>query len=287
MIFIPIVRGELAEGDWCGELGITPCWEPMPQEPPIGVCNPDILSRKHFALCEGAMLTVPSIKEDKHLRNLIVYGASLEAAYDAPMTYPGTDLHDLIPDETGLHACIKDVLKTERRDRSTGRMVPQYAGNMTCIEFWRCYADFINAKRQFEATEKRGRIQLGENAYVPSLREQDCIRKMWEDTGDVAEAYDFCGASDIIPWWENGVTGLNDALRTKINVNIYDVLKASYTFATLEVIVPTTTVTARATMEEIKLHRMLLEAQLEARKKMSPWVYGLLAFGIGIVILRR
>lgn len=282
MIFT-VFAGDVQEGDWSGELGITPCWDPMPQEPPIGVCNPDVISRKYFALCEGVRLTVPTIKEDKHLRALIVYGASLEDAYNAPMTYPGTDLHDLIPEEAGLHACIRDVLNTQRVDISapTPKMVPQYPGNMTCIEFWRCYADFINAKRQFEATEKRGRIQIGENAFVPSLPEQDCIRKEWLNTGDVAEAYELCGAADIIPWWQDGVSGLNEALRVKINVNIYDVLRVSYTMT------PFTPTTPGVSMEELKRRREMLVALAKERKKTPAWVYGLIAFGIATVILRR
>lgn len=280
MIFPIAVGIGTDEGDWDGYRGITPCWDPMPAEPPIGVCNPDILSRKHFAFCEGVRLTVPNWQEDKFLRRLIVNENSLESSYRA------VGISSLIPEEVGLHACIKDVLETQRRDIPTGKMVPQYPGNMTCIEFWRCYANFINTKRQFEATEKRGRIELGENAYVPSLPEQNCIRKEWLNTGDVALAYETCGAGDIIPWWDNGVSGLNDALRTKINVNIYDVLKASYTFATVEVIVPTPTVTGRPTREDIKLQRMLLEAQLKARRKTSPWLYGVIAFGIGVVIMK-
>lgn len=284
MIFTHTVfAGDLPEGDWSGYLGITPCWDPMPQEPPIGVCDPDIIERKHFALCEGVRLTVPNIKEDKHLRSLIVYGASLEDAYNAPMTYPGTDLYDIIPEEAGLHACIRDVLETQRVDTSTGDMVPQYPGNMTCIEFWRCYADFINAKRE---TGEIGRIKLGDNAFVPSLPEQECIRKDWLDTGDVAGAYERCGASDIIPWWEGGLSGLNEAFKVKINVNIYDVLKASYTFATLEVIVPTPTIRT-PTMEEMRLRRAMLEALAKERKKTPAWIYGLIAFGVGALIMRK
>jgi len=284
MIFTQaVLAGDVQEGDWSGELGITPCWDPMPQEPPIGVCNPDVISRKYFGLCEGVRLTVPSIKEDKHLRSLIVYGAALEDAYNAPMTYPGTELYDLIPEETGLHACIRDVLETQRIDTSTGKMVPQYAGNMTCIEFWRCYADFINAKRE---TGETGRIKLGDNAYVPSLPEQECIRNDFVKTGDLGGAYERCGAGDIIPWWEGGLSGLISALRTKINVNIYDVLKASYTFANMEVIVPTPTITT-PTMDDIRRRRAMLEALAKERKKMPAWVYGLVAFGIGAVILQR
>lgn len=281
MIFIPVVTGKLQEeGDWDGHLGITPCWDPMPTEPPIGVCNPDVLSRKHFALCEGVRLTVPNKLEDRYLRRLIFN----ERIFSLETAYKQLGLSYIIPEDTGLHACIRDVLATPRVDTSTGDTVPQYPGNMTCIEFWKCYANLINARRE---TGETGRIKLGDDAYVPSLAEQECIRKEWLDTGHVAEAYERCGAGDIIPWWENGVTGLNDALRTKINVNIYDVLKASYTFAAMEVIVPTTTVTARATREDIRRGKEMLEAMARERKKTSPWVYGLIAFGIGVVILRR
>jgi hypothetical protein len=164
----------------------------------------------------------------------------------------------------------------------TGGMVPQYPGNMTCIEFWECYADFINAKRQFEATEKRGRIQLGENAFVPSLPEQECIRRDWVDTGDVAGAYKRCGAGDITPWWTNGVSGLNDALSVLINVNIYDVLKASYTISPVTPTTPTT-----VSMEDLKRRREWLKEMAKEHKKTPAWVYALLAFGIGAVIVRR
>lgn len=281
MIFTHAVfAGDLPEGDWSGELGITPCWDPMPTEPPIGVCNPDILSRKHFALCEGVRLTVPDVKDDKFLRRLIVNGYSLENAYKA-LGYPYWK--GLIPEEKGLHACIKDVLETQRKDTATGKMVPMYPGNMTCIEFWRCYADFINAKRE---TGETGRIKLGDNAYVPSLPEQECIRREWLDTGHVAEAYERCGAGDIIPWWEGGLSGLNDAFNVKINVNIYDVLKASYTFATMEIPLPTPTIIT-ATREDIRRARELLEAMARERKKTPAWIYALIAFGIGAVIMRK
>jgi len=275
--------GDVQEGDWSGELGITPCWDPMPQEPPIGVCNPDVISRKYFALCEGVRLTVPGIRDDEFLRRLIVNGYSLERAYKA-LGYPYYE--SLIPEEKGLHACIRDVLETQRMDTSTGKMVPQYPGNWTCIEFWRCYADFINAKRE---TGETGRIKLGDNAFVPSLPEQECIRKSWLETGNVSAAYEACGASDIIPWWEDGVSGLNDALRTKININIYDVLKASYTFATMDIITPPaiTPTTPTVTREELKRRREMLELLAKERRKPSPWVYGLIAFGIAAVIMRK
>lgn len=297
MIVTSIPFGELGKGpasrwrvppkklDWSGELGFTPCSDPMPTEPPVGVCNPDVISRKYFAPCEGVRLTVPDSREDKHLRSLIVYGASLEGAYNAIYGRSSTLTH-LIPKEVGLHACIKDVLKTERMDMVTGGMVPQYPGNWTCIEFWRCYADFINAKRKFEGTEKTGRIQLGENAFVPSLPEQECIRKDWLDTADLGGAYERCGASDIIPWWEGGLSGLISALRTKINVNIYDVLKASYTFATMEIIQATPTI-ATPTKEMIRRRREMLKALEEERKKTPAWVYALIAFGVGSIIIRR
>lgn len=282
MIF-SVFAGDVQEGDWSGELGKTPCWEPMPQEPPIGVCNPDVISEKYFAICEGVSLTVPGIIDDKFLRRLIVNGYSLENAYKA-LGYPYWQ--GLIPEEKGLHACIRDALKTERRDPTTGKMVPMYPGNATCIDFWGCFADFINAKRK---TSKAGRIELGDNAFVPSLPEQECIRINWLDTGNVTAAYEACGASDIIPWWEGGLSGLNDALRTKININIYDVLKASYTFATVEIIVPTPT-TQRITRMDMKLRREYLERMAkwrEEREKTSPWVYGIIAFGIGALIMRK
>ena len=206
-------------------------------------------------------------------RSVIVNENSLESSYKA------VGISHLIPEETGLHACIRDVLKTQRRDISTGLMVPQYPGNMTCIEFWRCYADAINARRE---TGERGRIKLGDNAYVPSLPEQECIRKEWLNTGDVAEAYRLCGAADIIPWWQDGVSGLNEALKVKINVNIYDVLKVSYTMTPFTPTTPST-----VSMEDIRRRRAILIALAKERKKTPAWIYGLIAFGIGAVILRR
>lgn len=265
---------------WSGATGDTPCVYPMPQEPPLGVCDPAVLSRKYFALCEGVRLTVPGIRDDKTLRRRIVNGFTFEEAYKS-LGYPY--YLSLIPEEGGLHACLRDALETQQIDINTGDWIPMHPGNATCIDFWGCFADFINAKRETGAS---GRIKLGDDAYVPSLPEQECIRKDWITSSDVAASYEVCGAGDIIPTWEGGVSGLNDALRTKINVNIYDVLKSSYTFANMGIITPVEQERER-TREDYRRRKAMLDLLVEERKKKSVWLYGLAAFAVGAFLMRK
>lgn len=239
------------------------CEKPMRADPPESVCY-DSTDRKSFPMCEGVRLTVPNIVEDRRLRSWATKGYSLIDCYK------NAGIPALIPEEVGLHACIRDALKTKYRNPDSGEDEPLPAGNYTCFQYWTCFSDFIKAHR---SQPSEGRIQIAENAFCPSLPEQDCIRRYYIKSGSISEAFSACQCSDVYPWWPGGADILKNALDRNIQANIYDVLKASYALydliRTTPVTIPITTITNG-------------DAEISG---LPTWFYAVLAYIGGSILL--
>jgi len=181
--------------------------------------------RKKFSSVEAdrtVSLFVPNVVEEKGLRGLIEDGYNLARAYQL------AQLTSIEP-YPGLHGCLYDTLRTKGYDPAKAEMIT-YQGKFTCLQFWACWQDYLDARRRFAPT--KGRIRIAEGVYSPAARtEEPCIKDSFSKSGDLRKAYSECGAGDIVPNLSGAIETMTLMLRNTPAATLYDVTKTTYRLA--------------------------------------------------------
>ena len=74
---------------------------------------------------------------------------------------------------------------------------------------------------------------IAPHVYAPSKEEEKCIKQAFVDQKTLEEAYNDCGAGDIMPRWPGGLEMIRSAFMTAMAKNLafpalYEVTKRSY-----------------------------------------------------------
>jgi hypothetical protein len=190
------------------------------------ICDPEYAGRKTFS--SGVIkLTVPSYLEDDFIRYMLNFGKSLEKAYqeaEASSIYP----------DPACRACVRrEILQSKYYDVMSQDW-KHVGGNYTCMIYFRCFEEYLNAFRDFPIQDDVDRLmRLAPGVYVPSPRQKACIVSEFTRSGDLYSAYRNCGAIDFYPWWPGGAAFVSATLRNSPHINLYDSIKDSYIMATL------------------------------------------------------
>jgi len=149
----------------------------------------------------------------------------IDQGSDLVTAYKRTGLSDLLP-EQGLQDCIYEVLKWKYLDPET-RVWKTTGGNVTCIGYWNCLVNYVEALREMNI---RGRIKIVEGLYAPSPAEAQCIKNQVLANKHLAEAYQSCGAIDILP--DSGLFQIEQAIRDNPKEHLYLIIKHIYRLTT-------------------------------------------------------
>lgn len=210
---------------------------PMGQLAPItfetvsdAICPPDRMLRKTFTFPHYAAtlrLTVPTVVEDKIMRNFIVHGYSLYDTYRLGMGI------DNVPD-AALRPCVRNVLAYRYWDPEDGQW-KSAPGKFTCDSYWRCFQEYTNAFVKHPATDILDRrMELSPGIFTPSPREEKCIRETFTtQTQNLLAAYQACGCPEIYPTWPGAEAFISNAIKFNPLVNLYPVIKDHYMTSTV------------------------------------------------------
>jgi hypothetical protein len=221
-------------------------------------------------------LYIPLWETDIIIRDAIDQGYSFDYAYEKT-NLPNPPL--------AMHGCLFDVYREKFLFPDTGTL--EFAAPVqTCRGFMDCYKEYTDGKSEWpwNPGERNIRMKIGRGLWSPSFDEQICIRSNFPRyNGDIYRAYDECGAHAIIPQFPGAMAYIALVLKKNPNVNIYRIIKSAYQIYLLYFVDPSGPgiITPTLTREELRRKREMLE-----ESETPPWVYGLIAFGIGAVIMK-
>ena len=184
-------------------------------------------NRQRITLRAGDLsITVPNILEDEQIRWQIERGVNLWEAYQR------ANVSGLFPD-VAVRKCIEMVFKEPYYDPDDGKMKTS-PGQYTCVGFHRCLRQYAGGQAAFaeEALADR-RIQIAENVYSPSPNEEACIKRKFLEQIGIEEAYNQCGAGEILPKFKGFIPLVEGAYVKAIGDRkpfppLYDLTKRSY-----------------------------------------------------------
>ncbi len=174
-----------------------------------------------------AVVTLPDAVRDRQIRWLIDNGETLENAYRKALAA------DLIPPEP-MRPCILEVFKSKYYDPDDDTWKP-FGPNHTCMGFHHCLAEYIPSlihdPKQTVPQERR--IRIAADVYAPSPAEAQCIKNQFVFTGNLVEAYEKCGAMDILPSWPGALEFITQALQNQPGESLYNAIKNAYMIYTV------------------------------------------------------
>lgn len=259
-------------------------FDPVLQAPfvePVDYSVCDIISKDYV---QGGhriedQLYIPLWETDIIIRNAIDEGYSFDQAYEKT-NLPNPPL--------AMHGCLYDVYREKFLWTDTGKL--EFAAPIqTCRGFMDCYKEFTGGKAEWpwNPAERDIRMRIGPGLWAPSFDEQICIRNNFPlCNGDIYRAYDECGAHAIIPQFPGAMAYIASVLKKKPNANLYRIIKSAYQIYLLYFINPLV-LPRTLTPEEIRLRKEALRALEEEYKKTPVWIYALIAFGVGALIMRK
>jgi len=168
----------------------------------------------------GLTLTVPDMITDRQIRWLMDRDMSLVDAYKR------AGFGDFIPDP-GIRPCISAALRKKYFDTNT-QTWKATGGMFTCVEFHKCFVEYLKAQRVFPEAKAERRMQIAKGVYAPSAGEERCIRDKFAKQIDLLTAYTQCGAGDIIPDWPGAMDFMSRALTATPDENLYQIIKTTY-----------------------------------------------------------
>lgn len=166
----------------------------------------------------GIRLDVPGPVEDHYIRQRLYIGGSMAEAYGY------ADVLGLYPIEP-LRPCCEAVLRAMRFNAALGYHVLE-TWTFTYDEFYKCIQEYVRATLEFP--EGRGRMEIGPGVYAPSSSEELCIKGAFHKSGDIANAYLICGASDVFPKWTGAAEVMATALGAQPAADLYDIVMTAY-----------------------------------------------------------
>lgn len=171
-------------------------------------------------------LTVPSLMEDGQIRYQLERGKILSDAYK------NAGAGNIIPD-VPLRNCIELVFKTPYFDPAAGEWKTS-PGQFTCRGFHNCLQEYAGGQAAFPQDDPADRrLMIAPGVFSPSTKEESCIKLKFLEQMGIEEAYNSCGASDIIPTFPGALNLIQTAFTNTMAKSepfppIYEITKRAY-----------------------------------------------------------
>jgi hypothetical protein len=228
---------------------------------------------------EGRVV-IPSAADELRIRHWIDLGYSLEEAYEQAEKM-GAHLYDMPPPE--MRPCLLLVFRGRVFNRA---MQSVYPGRQAiCEGYFNCLGEYMKAQIAMPSGERR--MKIAEYVYAPTPMEQECIKSNFRATRDIGRAFIDCGAKAVIPWWDTGLRDISTALLKRPNGNLYIIIRYSYNLWLVNKQAPVTTATIPGTTPATTPADAGNGDTVDDKDKMPAWIYGLIAFGVGALIMEN
>lgn len=166
----------------------------------------------------GVGLVVPGPVEDRMIRQGLYVGRSMAGAYGYAGALGAFPVPPLVP-------CCEAVLRATRFNPATGLYVFE-TWQFTYDEFYKCLDEYVRPLVIFP--DIPGRMEIAPGVYSPNATEELCIKGAFHEFGDIANAYQTCGAADIFPKWAGAAEIMATALTAKPAAAMYDIVMTAY-----------------------------------------------------------
>jgi len=158
----------------------------------------------------GLTLVVPNLAEDTQIRWQMERGVKMTDAYKR------AGASRFIPDPA-IRSCISLVFQTPYFDLETGTWKTS-AGKYTCIGFQKCLQEYAEGQAiSPEDDPENRRLLIAPGVFAPSPAEEACIKQTFLSIASITDAYEQCGADDILPEWPGAADFIQNAFITAIS----------------------------------------------------------------------